>query len=221
MKKLFLILVLGIWMTSYAQFDKDQLSLDISKADAANTEQLKAFIWKKESTVTVNGKVKLNSLSEFSFDEKGELQMKNIDVESPVKQKFGIRGRIQQREAESSMDYVSKALELALLYTYMDKGQLLNFISKAEVVEKDGVIQISASDVYVKGDSLTIKVDLDTKLFLHKKFSSIMDEDPITGEIVYGKFSSGISHATKSMLDLPGKNAVINSENKDYSRRVK
>ena len=55
MKKLILLLAMGAWMVTFAQVDRDQLSLDISKADAANTEQLKAFIWKKASVVTVDG----------------------------------------------------------------------------------------------------------------------------------------------------------------------
>jgi len=114
MKKLLCVLfAMGVWATSYAQaeVDRDQLSLDISKADAANTEQLKAFIWKKASTVTVDGQVKLTSLSEFKFDENGELQMQNIDAETTVKQKRGIRGRAQASKAQDNVDYVEEALK--------------------------------------------------------------------------------------------------------------
>lgn len=67
------MLLIGVCLTSFGQIDRDQLSLDISKADAANTEQLKQFIWKRASVVTVNGVVKMNTLSEFKFDETGKL----------------------------------------------------------------------------------------------------------------------------------------------------
>lgn len=220
MKKLFLLLAMGAWMVTFAQIDRDQLSLDISKADAANTEQLKSFIWKKSSVVTVDGVQKATTLSEFKFDEAGELQMQNIDANTTVKQKRGLRGRAQASAAQDNMDYVEEALKLMLAYTYMSKGQLLDFFGKAELSEADGIMTATATDVYAKGDKLTVKFEEATNLFVHKEFHGFMGEDPIQGEIHYGKFKSGISHATTNKLTLPAKNAVINSTNQDYSQRV-
>lgn len=221
MKRLILFFAMVVGITAFAQeVDRDQLSLDISKADAANTEQLKAFIWKKASVVTVDGVEKLTSLSEFKFDEKGELQMQNIDAETTVKQKRGLRGRAQQSAAQDNLDYVEEALKVMIAYTYMSKGQLLDFFGKAELTEADGLLIATAKDVYSKGDMLTIKVEKATNLFVYKKFSGFMGEDPISGEITYGKFKSGISHATTNVLKLPAKNAIINSTNQDYSQRV-
>ena len=221
MKKLVIVFFSFLSTFGFAQIDKDQLSLDISKADAANTEQVKSFIWKRYSIVTVNGAPKLNTVTEFSFDETGKLVTKLIDAETTVKQKPGIRGQIQQNAAEENMDYVQKALELSLAYTFMSKGQMIDFFSKAEVTEKDGIIEATAKDIYVKGDVLTIRVESSTKLFLLKKFSSFLGEDAISGEINYAKFTSGVSHGTTTILNLPSKKAVINAENKDYSQRVK
>lgn len=220
MKKLILLFAVGVWITTFAQVDRDQLSLDISKADAANTEQLKSFIWKKASVVTVDGEVKANTLTEFKFDENGKLQMQNIDANTTVKQKRGIRGKVQQSNAQNNMDYVEQALKVMISYTYMTKGQLLDFFGKAELSEADGILTATAKDVYNKGDMLTLKVEEATNLFVHKSFSGFMGEDPISGEINYAKFKTGVSHATTNVLKLPAKNAVINSTNQDYSQRI-
>ena len=222
MKKLSIVLLflIGLGITAFAQLDRDQLSLDISKADAANTEQLKAFIWKQESVVTVDGEHKLTVLNEFSIGEDGKVSVTNIDSDTDVKQKRGVRGRIQANAAEDNLDYVQKALDLAIEYSFMTKGQLLDFFGKADITEKDGVIEATASDIFIKGDKMTVQVESATKLFLKKEFSTLMGDDPINVEIVYGKFSSGISHATTSMLNLPAKKAVINSKNKDYVQKV-
>lgn len=220
MNKVIILLMFIFCLSAYAQIDTDQLSLDISKADAANTGQLKAFIWKKYSVVTVDGEEKLTTTTEFSFDEKGEIQTEMIDSKSTEKQKKGLRGRIQRSTQEDNLDYAQNALELAIAYTFMSKGQLLDFFDKATVTEKDGIIEAAGSDVFVKGDSLTVRVESSTKLFLSKKFSSFLDKDPISGSIEYKKFKSGVSHASKSTISLHSKNAVINSENKDYSQRV-
>ena len=102
----------------------------------------------------------------------------------------------------------------------MSKGQLLDFFDKSTITEKDGTVEIAGVNVYMQGDSLTVIVDSATKLFINKKFSSMLDEDPISGVIKYEKFSSGIMHGSETIMNLPGKNAVINAKNQDYSQRI-
>jgi len=221
MKKFLFFVCLMPAMLCSAQIDKDQLALAINKADEANTEQLKAFIWKRRSDVYIDSALKLTTITEFSFNEAGELETKVIDSESTVKQKGGIRGKIQQNAAEDKVDYVGQALELSLAYTYMTKGQLIDFFGKAAVTEKDGIIEATAENVYVKGDKLTIRVEAATNLFLSKKFSSLLGKDPVNGEINYEKFSSGVNHGSTTVLNLPAQKMRIDAKNQDYSQRVK
>jgi hypothetical protein len=219
-----IILNAGILLTvfgSFAQVDKEQLALSISKADDANTEKLKEYIWKRKSDVSINGAVKLTTITEFSFDDQGKLQAKLVDAESSVKQKPGLRGRAQQGAAEDKAEYASKALELSLAYTFMTKGQLLDFFSKATVTEKDGVIEAIGENVYVKSDKLTIHIDKKTNLYLDKKFSSLLGKDPIDGEIKYEKFSSGVNHGSATILNMLAQKMKIDAMNQDYSQRVK
>jgi hypothetical protein len=214
------IILMTSWSFLFAQIDMEQFALDVSKADAANTEQLKAFIWKRHSTATVKGEEKATVINELSFNDKDEIQVTNIDAETTTRQKRGIRGRIQQNAMEDNMEYVGDALQLALAYTYMSKGQLLDFFEKAKATEKDGTIEVSGENVLKQGDQVTVVIDSETKLFVNKKFSSMLGEDPIDGEITYKEFSSGIMHGDETILNLPGKNAVINAKNQDYTQRI-
>jgi hypothetical protein len=219
-KVLFLICFIPTMLCS-AQIDKDMLALAINKADAANTEQLKAFIWKRKSDASVEGTVKLTTITEFSFDATGKLQAKVVDAQSSVKQKRGIRGKVQQNAAEDKADYVGKALELSLSYTYMTKGELIDFINKATITEKNGIIEATAENVNVKGDKLTVQIEAATNLYLNKKFSSLLGKDPVDGEIKYEKFSSGINHSSTTVINMPAQKMKINAINQDYSQRVK
>lgn len=212
---LFMLITVG-----FAQTDKDKLALAINSAEEANTKELMKFIWKRKSDVTIDGQQKLTTLTEFSFDEKGELQSRLVDAQSSVQQKRGVRGKIQQNAAEDKADYVKKALELSLSYTFMTKGELLDFFSKATITEKDGVIEATGSDVYVKGDKLTLLIDKKTNLYLKKTFSSFLGKDALSGEINYEKFSSGVNHGTTTVLNLPAQKMVINAKNQDYTQRV-
>jgi len=220
MKKMFLIICCMPVMLCSSQIDKDQLALNVSKAEEANKDQLKAFIWKRKSDAFIEGVLKLTTITEFSFDASGKLQTKVVDSSSPVKQKGGIRGKVQKNAAEDKLDYVEKALDLALSYTFMTKGQLLDFFSKATIAERNGIIEATAENVYVKGDKLTIQVEASTNLYLYKRFSSLLGKDPVDGEIKYEKFSSGISHGSETVLNMPAQKMKINAKNQDYSQRV-
>ncbi|VGO12455.1 hypothetical protein PDESU_01008 [Pontiella desulfatans] len=224
MNRLFTALaVLGIALVgsnALAEMDRDQLSLEISKANSANKDKMKAFIWKKASKVTVDGKEMVDILNEISIQENGDISMVNLDIETHVKRQRGLRGRMQQKAAENNAKYLDGAIEYSLAYMYMTKGQLLDFFSKAKITDEKGVLMAKASDVLLNGDQLTIQVDKASKLFISKSFSSSMGGDPISGEIHYDEFSSGVSHVSKSTLNLPAKNTVIMSENKDFLKRV-
>jgi hypothetical protein len=222
MKTVLTILLLSVGTISgFSQTDKDKLALAVSAADEANTKQLMQYIWKRKSDVSIDGQVKLTTLSEFSFDAAGKLQTKMIDAESSVKQKPGIRGKVQQGAAEDKADYAQKALELAMAYTFMTKGQLIDFFSKATVTEKEGIIEAVGSNVYVQGDKLTVHIDKTTNLYIVKKFTSLLGKDAIDGQINYAKFSSGINHGTTTVLNMPAQKMKIDATNQDYSQRVK
>jgi hypothetical protein len=220
MKKLLILFGVGIATLCLAQIDKDQLALAVSKADNANTEQLKQYIWKRKSDVFVENQLKLTTISEFSFDAEGKLQTKVMDAKTTVKQKPGLRGMAQQNAAEDKMEYVGKALELAVAYTFMSKGQLIDFFSKATVTEANGVITAVGENVHVKGDKLTMHIDSQTKLYIDKKFSSLLGSDPVDGEIKYEKFSNGVNHGSQTTLNMPVQKMRISAVNQDYSKRV-
>jgi len=207
--------------SAWAQIDKDKLALDVNAAEEANTKQLKQYIWKRKSDVAVNGEVKLTTITEFSWDAQGKLQAQLVDAESSVKMKRGLRGRAQKGAIEDKAEYVQKALGLAVAYTFMTKGQLIDFFTKATVTESNGVIEATADNVYLQGDKLTMRIESSTKMFLSKKFSSLLDKDAVDGEINYEKFSSGTNHVSTTVLNMPAQKMKITATNQDYSQKVK
>jgi hypothetical protein len=210
-----------IGLSAHSQIDKDQLALEVSKVDADNTSKLKEYIWKLHADVMGEDGNKTTLISEFQYDEAGELNIRLVDGETNIKKKPGLRGKMQQNAIESKVDYIAKAMKYALTYTYMSKGQLLDFFDKAEVTEKDGVITAKGNNIYVNGDELTINIDSESKLYLNKRFSTKMGEDPISGEVQYDTFkSSGVNHITTTKLNMPAENVSIAGENKDYTIRV-
>ena len=220
MRKIIIILLMGACIPVFAQVDTDMLSLEISKTDAENTEKLKAFVWKEDLVVIVDGTEKLTVVNEISLDAEGQVHITNLDSKTTVRQQRGIRGRIQANVAEDNLEYVDQAVHLALQYSFMSKGQLVDFFDKAVITQNEGIITATAGDIFIKGDNLTLKVESETKLFVSKEFSSFVGEDPMDGKIEYAKFSNGVNHAKTYVLNLPGKQAVIKVANRDYVMKM-
>jgi len=103
----------------------------------------------------------------------------------------------------------------------MSKGQLIDFFSKATVSKNaDGTLVAIADNFYVQGDKLTVHVDPTTNLFKYKEFKSLLGKDPISGQVNYESFSSGVSHVSSTNMDMPAKKMTVKAVNQDYSQRV-
>lgn len=224
MKTTKIILLLGVLFATvfqlHAQVDKEKLSLNISKAEEANQQKLKQYVWKRRSDVFIESQLKLTTITEFSFKPDGQLQTNIVDTETTVEKKPGLRGKAQANAAEEKIEYIEKALKLAIDYTFMTKGELLDFFTKATVTEKDGVIEAVADNVHVKGDRLLVRVDPDTYLFTYKEFTSLLGMDKVEGKLNYEKFSNGTSHLSTTTLNLPAQKMNIDAKNQDYTIRV-
>jgi len=225
MKIIKTILVLSVLFVSnaqlQAQIDQEKLSLDISKAEEANQLKLKEYVWKRRSDVFVESQLKLTTITEFSYNAEGKLETNIIDAETTVEKKPGFRGKAQANVAENKIEYIQKALNISLDYTFMTKGELLDFFSKATVTEKNGLIEATAYDVHVKGDRLLVRVDPDTHLFTYKEFTSLLGQDKIEGKLNYEKFNNGTNHLSTTTLNLPAQKMNIDAKNQDYTIRIK
>jgi hypothetical protein len=204
----------------YAQTDKEQLALNVSKAEDANLQKLKEYIWKRNSNVFIEDQLKLTSLAEFKFNAEGKLETKVVDAKTTVKQKPGLRGVAQQNAAEDKAEYVSNALALSLKYAFLSKGELVDFFDKAAISQKDGMIEAVSSNVHVKGDKLLLRIDPTTNLVVYREFTSLLGTDLVEGKLNYDKFSNGTMHGTSTTLLLPVQKMRIEGLNQDYTIRV-
>jgi hypothetical protein len=219
-KPISFIMILFAVVTAYTQTDKEQLALNVSKAEEANQEKLKEYIWKRSSNVFMENQLKLTTITEFKFGVDGKLETTLIDAKTTVKKKPGLRGAAQQNAAEDKAEYVQKALSLALQYAFMSKGEMVDFFDKAALSQKDGMTEAVASNVHVKGDKLLLRIDPNTNLIVFREFTSLLGTDLIDGQLNYDKFSNGTMHGTTTTLNLPAQKMRIDGLNQDYTIRV-
>lgn len=215
------ILLLVLTVPLSAQVDKDELALNISRAEQANQEKLKEYVWKRRSDVFVESKLVLTTITEFSYNPEGKLETKIVDAETSIQKKPGLRGKAQANAVEDKVDYVEKSLALALQYAFMSKGEMVDFISKATITEKNGQLEAAADNVHIDGDRLLVRIDPKTYLFTYKEFTSLLGKDKVEGKLNYEKFSNGTNHLSITALNLPAQKMNIDAKNQDYTIRVK
>ncbi len=215
------IVLLLLASSLLAQVDKDELALNISRAEQANQEKLKEYVWKRRSDVFIEGKLVLTTMTEFSYNPEGKLETKIVDAETSIQKKPGLRGKAQANAVEDKVDYVENSLTLALQYAFMSKGEMVDFISKATIAEKNGQLEAVADNVHVDGDRLLVRIDPKTYLFTYKEFTSLLGKDKVEGKLNYEKFSNGTNHLSITALNLPAQKMNIDAKNQDYTIRVK
>lgn len=221
MKIIVYALMLLIASPLLAQINKDELALNISKAEQANQQKLKEYVWKRRSDVFIESKLVLTTITEFSYNPEGKLETKIVDAETSIQKKPGLRGKAQANAIEDKADYVEKSLALALQYTFMSKGEMVDFISKATITEKNGQLEAVADNVHVNGDRLLVRIDPKTYLYTYKEFTSLLGKDKVEGKLNYETFSNGINHLSVTTLNLPAQKMNIDAKNQDYTIRVK
>jgi hypothetical protein len=221
MKTIVYALVLFVASPLLAQINKDELALNISKADQVNQQKLKEYVWKRRSDVFMESKLVLTTITEFSYNPEGKLETKIVDAETSIQKKPGLRGKAQANAIEDKTDYVEKSLALALQYTFMSKGEMVDFISKATITEKNGELEAVADNVHVNGDRLLVRIDPITYLYTYKEFTSLLGKDKVEGKLNYETFSNGINHLSVTTLNLPAQKMNIDAKNQDYTIRVK
>jgi hypothetical protein len=221
MRLLFILSVLILAVDSlHAQTDREQLALQVARAEEQNLTKLKEYIWKRHSNVFLDNQLKLTTITEFKFDTSGKLIATIIDANTTVKQKPGLRGAAQQNAAEDKLDYIQKALELSVTYAFLSKGELVDFLDKATISEKNGMLEAVAANVLVPGDRLILLIDPGSNLIMQREFSSLLGKDAIDGKLYYDKFSNGTIHGTITTINLPVKNMRLEGSNEDYTIRV-
>ncbi len=214
--KLQILALILICLVVTAATDTDQLALDVANAQKANQAAITKYSWHTKTDLAMDGVSKANVINEVRFNTEGKLESTVVGGESSVEQKRGVRGRQQKKKTDEMSEYLTNVLELSFKYIFMSKGTLVDVFDKAKITEAEKSIDISAADIFVKGDVLSMTVDPATKLTTGLTFTTIMGEDTITGSVTMGMIENGPGKPTHVEIDIPTQKIKITSETYDW-----
>ena len=199
--------------------DNTQLGLDFAKAQEENGKQLKTYSWQRSAKAFSNGEEKHHLLVKVWFNSEGKMESSVLSSESSVKQKKGVRGKVQQSAGEDLLGLIESALNSSIKYVFLSRGYWIDLLDMAEVKVEDGVVKIDAKDLLAKGDEVHYIMDSSTNLFKSVKISSVVDGKPFTSSIAFKAMSDGTNHPSRTEIILPSESVNIIAENIDYVKQ--
>ena len=224
MKKIASVLVISLLLVpkySLMAQDRTQLGLDIAKAQENNRDKLMNYSWQRSSKVYRDGVEKTHNLVKVWFNSEGKMDMSVLNSESTVKQKRGVRGRVQQGEGQNLTDLLEQSVKMSIKYIYLSKGNWIDLMDREGVmiVMDELKIDISAKDVLIKSDKAHYIIDSNTKLIKSIKLTSLVDDKSFTSSIDFKTTSDGTNHPDYMTINIPAESLKITAENIDYVKQ--
>jgi hypothetical protein len=196
--------------------DAGNLAMKVGDAQKANMARLQSYRWRVKSDLQSGGVSKATVVNEISFDAEGKVKAEPISGEATEEQKPGLRGRRQSKELDATAEYLGKVLEQSLAYMFMSKGTLVDMFEAATITTAGDATTVTGKDVYVKGDQVVMTLDTATLLTRRLTFTSPMGTDVINGDVTYELLKDGTNRVTKSVMEVPAKQAKILSDSYDF-----
>lgn len=212
-----------LWMVSPMSAESedtnsaDQLALTVGDAQQSNLKALKKYTWTTDTKLMKGGETKASAVNDMSFDADGKLQATEVSEESSVKKKRGLRGHVQKKKMGEFDQYLEGLLEQCFNYIFMSKGTLVNLFDVAKITEAKDAIQIDASNLFVKGDSIALNVDSTSHLPIGLTFKTTYEQDAVSGSVTFAQIENGPNHPTRFELQVPSKELEIMSETSDWA----
>jgi hypothetical protein len=214
----FVVIITCILPGSFAQIDKTQMGLDVSKKYNQNLGQLATLQWKRKMEGFVDGKLVMSSVSSITLGSDGKMVAIVVSQQSYVEKKRGIRGKVQKSVVGDVNAYVKNAIELVGRYIILSQGQMVDLFNKGTLTEQGNSIQADASGILNPGDRLIYKFDKTTLLYQSQNISTVMNGDPVKATVNY-ETVNGTNRVTNAAIDLPGPGVNVKLTNFEYAKK--
>lgn len=217
--KLQILALILICLVVTAATDTDQLALDVANAQKANQAAITKYSWHVKADLAMDGVSKANVINEVRFNTEGKLETTVVGGESHVEKKRGMRGRQQEKKMDEFADYLAGVLEHSFKYIFMSKGTLVDVFDSAKITEGEKSIDVSAGDLFVKGDELAMTVDPTTKLATGLTFKTTLGEDTIEGSVTMKMLENGPGRPVHAEINILTQKIKITSETYDWTEQ--
>jgi hypothetical protein len=218
------ILILSLTGPLMAQDSDDnaQLALDYSKAIQANTKGLMAYSWNERSQVSMEGADVVVILQLIRYTKDGQFQATLLSQEPGRPGGKGPKNKKANAIYDGSVNAATSIPKLLMAYTMLTSGQLVDFFGNGTLSPGDGdlagTIKIVSSNVLVKGDSVTLYVDMTTMLPRGMDVKTVANEKAIESYLDFSVLEDGTSYLSNAETIVPENGMKILMETFDHKK---
>ena len=213
-----LVIVLFAGVAFSAQMDQK-----FAQAQQQNAQALRQYEWKSRTEIRKGGETKNVQLAMMRYDNYGSLQKTPLSA-TPQQQlpTRGLRGMIAQKKKENFMDTLEGLSRVAKSYSELSPQQMQRFMATAtfapEIGPQQKLIRITGSNVQQPGDSMTIWIDAVSRKQRRVEIQTSFDRKPVRIISEFQDLPQGPTHMARSVVDYPGEELTLITDNFDYER---
>jgi hypothetical protein len=208
-----------VQVASAQGIDKTQLALKAAESRQAAQQAVKQYSWKMRTEVQVESEVRSVRMEAVRYDIDGQQQrtLMNERVLEP-KRKPGLRGRMQERQADQARDWMQELGDLTQRYLNVTKGQLVDYFDKAAFKPEGNVVRIEGRNFLHPGDRMTYLVGTADHRPQRVEVETTYRGDPVKMVIEFRMTPDSLTYPARSLVTVPAKEVQIKIENFEYAR---
>ncbi len=194
--------------------DNAQIAERVTKARQENAAKTTNYSWTKRTEVKVKGEVKSTITEMIRYDLDGELQKTPISQDK-AKGPKGIRGKVANKKGGEMKDWMTDLGKILHEYSLPTSGNLLDFLNKAKVEKGDEGIELTAVNVVIPVDSMTMWLSPDFEL-TRTEVTTEHDGADVRLTADHATTPDGLDYVARTVIVVPEKNVEMTVENFSY-----
>jgi len=215
----YLIACAGI-IASAQSPDRAALAQKFGQAAKANATALKQYGWQMRVAVTLKGEPRPPKLYAMRFEPDGTIEKTELTAEAPSEKERGLKGRIKEKKVAEAKEWAGELADLVKGYLAPSPAVLQTFFSNAMAADvPGGLVQIVATGVIAPGDKMVYEIAPDTQAVKRFMFTTLLDGDPVEGQVEFATIPSGPNYAAQTTVTVPAKHLSAAIENFQYVKQ--
>ncbi len=188
----------------------------ISQTRQENAQRTRDYSWTRRTEVKVKGEVKSTTTELVRYTVDGELQTTPIS-EDKAKAPKRIKGKIAKKKGGEMKDWMTELGAVLKKYSLPTTGNLVDFLDKAKPEKEAAGIKLTAVNVVIPVDTMTMWVDEDFQL-TRTEVTTEHDGAKVQLTTDHAQTPDGLDYVARTNIIVPEKSVEMTVENFSYKR---
>lgn len=197
-----------------------KLVADVRQSIAQNQSRLRSYTWTETTEVSLKGEVKKREQAECRYDPSGKLIKTPIGAPAePKKEPRGLKGKMVAKKADEMKDYMDRVGSLVHRYVPPSPQTMKAAFDAGKAAigksEDGGTATLLFRDYAKPGDTMTLQIDLRTKMVHSFTVETYLDEpaDAVRLNAMFSTLDGGVNYVEHTVLDATAKEIQIKTTN--------